>query len=279
MDKNNGHRKIRIVEIDGKNISEHPEVICFINPNHPSYSLKLQWLKKRFAEGLKIKLLYREHDTKCVGFIEYIPGEFAWRAVDARGYLFIHCIWMYRNTNRNRGFGSILINECINDAKAQNKDGIAVIASEGPFMAKNNLFKKNRFRVIDTSGVYTLLVKQLKKGPLPAFKNWEKELIKLRGLNVIYSHQCPWVARSIDELRKTILESGLKAKFRQLKTARQAQNAPSIYGVFTLVYNGKILADHYISGRRFQNIIRKEIPRIESNGHHPSQHKKSRSHF
>jgi hypothetical protein len=269
VNKNNG-KKTDIVEINSKNISEHPEVICFINPSHPSYSLKLQWLKKRFREGLKIKLFYREHDTKCIGFIEYTPGEFAWRAVDARGYFFIHCIWVYKNRYRNRGLGSILINECLNDAKTQDKNGIAVIASEGPFMASNNLFKKNRFRLTDTSGVYTLLVKQLKKGPLPSFKNWQKELKKYRGLNIIYSHQCPWVARSIDELRKISIKNKLKIKLKQLKTARQAQNAPSIYGVFTLIHNGKILADHYISGRRFQNILQKEILCVKSNGFHPT---------
>lgn len=28
------------------------------------------------------------------GFIEYLPGEHAWRAVHADGYLFIHCLWV-----------------------------------------------------------------------------------------------------------------------------------------------------------------------------------------
>jgi hypothetical protein len=264
MVKKNNLGKIRIVEIDAKNILEHPEVICFINPKHPAYSLKLGWLKKRFAEDLKIKLLYRENETRCIGFIEYLPGESAWRAVDAKGYLFIHCIWIYKNVNKNHGYASILINESVRDARAQNRNGVAVIASNGPFMAGKNLFLKNGFRIIDASGTYTLLIRQLKKGALVRFNDWEKELSKYKGLHVIYSLQCPWVARSIDELQKVADESGLKVRFKELKTARQAQRAPSIYGAFTLVYNRRILADHYISPRRFRNILQKELPRIKS---------------
>ena len=78
-------------------------------------------------------------------------------------------------------------------------------------------------------------------------------------MNFIYSDQCPWVARSINELGKIAKEKGVKVNVIELKTAHDAQNAPSLYGVFNLVYNGKLLADHYISGRRFMNIIDKEL--------------------
>jgi len=45
----------------------------------------------------------------------------------------------------------------------------------------------------------------------------------------------------------------------ELENAKQAQNAPSIYTTFNLVYNGKLLVDHYISNKRFLNIIEKEL--------------------
>lgn len=35
--------------------------------------------------------------------------------------------------------------------------------------------------------------------------------------------------------------------------------APSIYATFNLINNGKLLADHYISLTRFNNIIKKEL--------------------
>ena len=103
------------------------------------------------------------------------------------------------------------------------------------------------------------MIKNLKKGPLPKFKDWKKQLSKYEGLNIIYSNQCPWVARSIKDLREIAEEKGLNLKITELKTAKHAQNAPSIYATFNLVYNGKLLIDHYISTRRFLNIINKEI--------------------
>ena len=103
------------------------------------------------------------------------------------------------------------------------------------------------------------MVKTLKKGSLPRFRDWEKQLSKYKGLNIIYSYQCPWVARSIKELVEIAKNKGLELRLSELKNAETAQNAPSIYASFNLVYNGKLLADHYISSKRFLNIINKEI--------------------
>ncbi|HOF03496.1 MAG TPA: hypothetical protein PLT58_06025 [Atribacterota bacterium] len=47
----------QIIEINENNLSGYPQIICFINPKHEYYNLKIDWLKERFKEGLKIKLL------------------------------------------------------------------------------------------------------------------------------------------------------------------------------------------------------------------------------
>ena len=65
---------VKIINVDENNISQYPPT-CFMNPKNEGYQIKLEWLKKRFSEGLKIKLLYGENEKKCNGFIEYIPGE------------------------------------------------------------------------------------------------------------------------------------------------------------------------------------------------------------
>ena len=247
-----------IVDINAKNISRYPAA-CFMSPDSAGHQAKLAWLKKRLAEGLRIKLLYLENDRKCHGFIEYVPGEYAWRAVEAPGYLFIHCLWVTPNSAKKRGFGSLLLSECITDAEKQGKLGVAVVASDGAFMADKTLFLKNAFQVVETSGMFSLLVKPSRTGPLPRFWDWEKQLGKYQGLNIVYSNQCPWVARFIKEIDAVIQKKGLRLKITELRTARQAQAAPSIYGVFTLLRDGRILADHYISQRRFLNILDKEL--------------------
>jgi len=256
------NRKIEIVDVNAENIAEYA-CTCFMNPRNEGYQKKLEWLKKRFPEGLKIKLLFSEKERKHLGFIEYVPGEYAWRAVEAEGYIFIHCIWVSPNKYKEKGYGSLLVKECIKDAKKEGKYGVAVVASEGPFMASKDLFLKNGFKsVVKVEPSYELMVKALKKGPLPRFRDWEKQLSKYKGLNIIYANQCPWVARSIKDLGEIAEKKGLKTRIIELKTAEEIQNAPSVYGTFSLVYNGKLLVDHYVSNRRFLNIIEKELESI-----------------
>ena len=247
-----------IIDVNEENISQYPPT-CFLNPENIGYQIKAKWLKERFPEGLKIKLLYLENDKECHGFIEYAPGEYAWRAVEAKDYLFIHCIWVSPNKFKNKGYGSLLVDECVKDAEKQGKAGVAVIASEGPFMANKDLFLKNGFREVQASGVFTLLAKQLRKAADPKFKDCENQLRSYEGLKIVYSHQCPWVARFMSELGEIVEGKGLKIDVVELKTAEQAQEAPSIYAVFNLVNDGKLLADHYISNTRFLNILNKEL--------------------
>ncbi len=155
-----------------------------------------------------------ENEKKPVGFIEYIPGEYAWRAVDATGYMFIHCIWISPNKYKEQGYGSRLVEECIKDAEKGGKYGVAVVTSEGPFMAGKDLFVKNGFTSVAKANPFDLMAKPLKKGSLPQFKDWEKQLSKYKGLHVIYANQCPWVARSINDLREIAAKKGLELHTR-----------------------------------------------------------------
>ncbi len=236
---------------------------CFLNPKHESHLKKLDWLKGRFSEGFTIKSLFVETEKKPIGFIEYVSGEYAWRAVNAKDYLFIHCIWINPNKYKTKGFGSLLVKEVLNDAEKQGKIGVAVITSEGSFIASENLFLKNGFKVVDKADRFELLVKQLKEGSLPKFTDWQKQLAQYKGLNIVYSNQCPWVIRSIKELTEIAEQKGLNLKVTELKSAKEAQNAPSIYATFTLIYDGKIFADHYLSSTRFLNILKKEMKLIK----------------
>jgi hypothetical protein len=126
-------------------------------------------------------------------------------------------------------------------------------------MANKEIFLKNGFREVQKSGVFTLLVKQLKKAEAPKFRDCEKNLSNYEGLTIVYSNQCPWVARFMSELPETIKGKGLKVNVVELNTAEQVQAAPSIYAVFNLVNDGALLSDHYVSNTRFLNILKKEL--------------------
>jgi len=249
--------KTNIVEITAANITEHPQIICFINPKHEFYHKKVDWLKEQFAYGLRIKLLYLDQEKGPIGFIEYVPGEYCWRAVNTKGYMFIHCLWTNRKKYQHLGLGSLLIDEVEKEAK--DMIGVTAITSNNPFMANNRIFLKKGYTTISECGKEQLMIKQFKEGPLPSINNWKEELEKHKGLTIVFSKQCPWVARFIEEVKPILEKEDLKPMIIEMKTAKQAQKAPSLYGVFNLIYKGKLLADRNISTTRFLNIIRKEI--------------------
>lgn len=250
---------MEIVTINKTNLEEHPGVVCFFNKKNPAFPIKKEWLKKRFAEGFQIKLLYSKDRKKLVGFIEYVPGEFAWRAISAIEYLFIHCIWIYPNNNKNQGFGSLLIEECIRDAKLNGFKGVAVVTSKKAFMAESGLFIKNGFsKISNDEKENELLALNFNGAEMPTVNDWKSKLVTFQGLHIVYTKQCPWVARMVEEIKETDKVKNLGLKITELKTSKEAQNAPSLYASFNLIHNGKLLSDRYISTTRFNNILKKE---------------------
>lgn len=247
---------LKIVEVTELNAIEE-SLFCVKNPKYDGFQLKLNWLKERWKEGLKLKIL--KNGKEKIGFIEYSPGEFAWRPVKADNYLFIHCLMVYGKKNYHAGFGSSLIQECIEDAKKMNRDGVAVMASKGSWIADKSIFLKNGFDLVDSKDRFDLLVFRLNKAPNPSFVKWEEQGFKYIGLNLIYANQCPLFIKSVDEMKQTAKEYGRDLKVTVLNTAHDAQQAPTGYGTYSLVYNGKILSDHYISNTRFKNILNKEL--------------------
>ena len=159
-----------IVEVNAKNLPEYPQAICFINPKHETHHLKIDWLKKQFEKGLKIKLLYIKEQKRPFGFIEYVPGEHCWRSVDAKGYLFIHCLYTNGKKFQGQGLGKLLLDEAEKDAKKML--GVAVLTSDKSFMATRDIFTKNGYNIAAESGKDQLLVKQFKKGPVPVINDW-----------------------------------------------------------------------------------------------------------
>ena len=251
-----------IVEVTRDAVSKYPQVICFINPKHPTHSLKVDWILAQFDRGMKIKLLFLDGVKKPVGYVEYLPGEQCWRGVNARGYLFIHCLWTNGKQYQHQGLGQALLAACEADAREQAMSGVCVMTSDKAFMASRELFMKHGYRQVDQMASEQLLVKSFRDdGPHPSLKDPKQSLSTYpqEGLVVVYSRQCPWVARFIQEMTPVLNAYQLSADITELKTPEAAQKAPTVYGVFALIYNGKVLSDRYISVTRFKNILKKEM--------------------
>ena len=117
--------KTKIINVTADNISE-TGFFCYMSRRKTAgFRRKLAWVKKRFAEGMRIKML----QLPLRGFIEYIPGEYAWRPVNAKGYMFIHCLWVV-GQSKGKGLATLLLDECIKDAKKSGMKGVAMVTSE-----------------------------------------------------------------------------------------------------------------------------------------------------
>jgi N-acetylglutamate synthase-like GNAT family acetyltransferase len=230
---------------------------------HEGCRRKAEWFKKRLSEGMRYKVLYSK-EKGTIGLIEYIPGKYAWRAIEANNYMVIHCLCIFYKPFREKGYASEMINACLEDARKQKMFGVAVVTREGAWMVDKKIFINKGFKVLDQAPPdFELLAKKFKEdAPDPKFKeDYEKILKKYgKGLTILWSDQCPFIAKAIKEIRETIEDRyGIEAKIIQMKNHEDAQNAPSPYAIFSLIYDGKLHAFHPISSKRFMNIMDKEL--------------------
>jgi L-amino acid N-acyltransferase YncA len=218
---------------------------------------KANWLKDRYAEGLRYKVL-RSEKSGDIGMIEYTPGNHAWRPVEAAGYLVIHCLWV-KGEHKGKGLGSLLLDSCLKDAKNSRCRGVAVVASSDAFMATNDLFIKAGFVSVDRIPPYELLVKKFKKtAPDPRFIVQRERLSKRyrKGLTILAADQCPYVSKSVERIAEASKTLGLEPRVVRVENAKASRDLPTPYGVFSILYDGKLIAGRPISATRFKSIMR-----------------------
>jgi hypothetical protein len=152
----------------------------------------------------------------------------------------------------------MLVNRSLADAEKSGMAGAAVMTSNGSWMANSNLFLKCGFERVEEKNRFELLVKKFGDAPSPSFLDWEQNAEKQYGLELSYSHQCPANAKALQDIHVAASEAGIPLEFTEYRTSLDGQAAPTGFGVFQLIKDGKVLADHYISGTRFKNILKAE---------------------
>lgn len=254
---------IEIIDLNPENIADYG--VCGYKDlkKHLELRRKIDWFKEYYPKGLRIKVIF-SREGGYQGMLEYIPGKYAHRPVDAEGYMFIHCIFVgFKNEFKGKGYASSLIEECIKDAKEANMQGVAVVTRNGSFMAKKDIFLKKGFVPVDEAEPdFELLV--LKFNPEaddPKFKNMSLDTEKYgEGLTVIRSAQCPYSVKNVDAILKTARDKlKIKANLIDLESSDEAQHVPCAFGTFCIIYNGKVISHHPISNTRFENIMKKII--------------------
>jgi GNAT superfamily N-acetyltransferase len=267
-----------ILTVDAGNV-DRLGFFCYMSkPKAPGYRQKRAWLAARFAEGLSIKMLH-ETGGRTVGFIETIPGEYAWRAVDAPGYLVIHCLWVV-GQGKGKGHGTRLLQTSLDEARRQWLRGVVMVASDGVWLAGKQLFLKNGFEQVDVcacAGVasagakappaFRLLVHSFGdpdsasgtfRAPNPAFPtDWAARQASFGdGFTVIRTPQCPYIDDATADLLQIAAERGIPARAVELTSAQEAQSlSPSPYGTFGIVRDGRLFSYHYLCRKELEKLL------------------------
>jgi GNAT superfamily N-acetyltransferase len=237
--------RAKIIDVTAENVAAKGFFCYMSKPKAGGYQRKLNWLKGRFAEGMRIKM----YELPQRGFIEYIPGEYAWRTVDAKGYMFIHCLWVV-GKSKGQGLGGRLLKECIKDAREAGMHGVAMLTSEGNWLAGKELLLQHGFKLVaQAPPAFNLMVMQFDGASPPVLlNNWERKAEQFsHGLTVFRSDQCPYIDDAVKTVWDTTKRLDIESRVVELKSPEDVRNlSPSPYGVFSIVYNGRLLSPHYL---------------------------------
>jgi len=251
MDESNSPR---IIGVNAGNV-DRTGFFCYMSkPKSEGFQRKLAWLKARFAEGMHIKML----ELPLRGFIEYIPGEYAWRAVNAPGYMVIHCLWVV-GKSKSKGYAGLLIEECLRDAERAGMRGVAMVTSERIWLAGKKILLKHGFESVGEAPPFNLMIKKFDSGALPSFpEDWGQRARHFgSGLTVVRSDQCPYIPDATELVLETARQHQIPARVFELKSSQEIRDlSPSPYGVFAIVLDSRLLAYHYLMPKDLQELLK-----------------------
>lgn len=255
---------IQIIDLTPENIADYG--VCGYKDvlKHKELRNKIAWFKEYYPKGLRIKALVAENGS-YQGMLEYIPGKYAHRPVNASDYMFIHCIFVgFKTQYKGKGYASALIDECVNEARTQQMKGVAVVTRKGSFMAGNEIFLKKGFEIVDKAkpDFELLALKFDAKSDAPSFKSDVLSNLNkyAEGLTIVRSPQCPYTEKNVNAILETAeTKFNLKASLVDLNESSSAQNIPCAFGTFCIIYNGEVISHHPISNTRFENIMLKLV--------------------
>ena len=245
-----------IVSVDASNINtEH--ICCAISDKkgETCVSSKKEWMKNQFKEGL----VFKKFDARGKVFIEYIPAENAWCPIEAEGYIFINCFWV-SGQFKGQGYANKLLDECLNDAKAQNKKGLVILSSakKMPFLSDSKYLEDKGFKICDTANpYYELLYLPFQENELkPKFKDCCKNAsIEDKGMVLYYTNQCPYTDKYVPLIAEIAKTKGQTIKLNKVESKEQAQNAPAPFTTYSFFYNGKFVTNEIFSGNKFAKFL------------------------
>jgi GNAT superfamily N-acetyltransferase len=251
--------EFEIIDVNPDNVDKIGMFCVKSKKKSLGYIAKLAWIKHRFDEGLRYKILFVDEGRKELtsrGFVEYMPSEYSWRGIKAENYSVIHCLWVVGKWKK-LGLGTELLNVCLEDAQSDGKDGVAVLTSEKPFLTNGSFFKKRDFALIEKQEPYYEIYAKIfnPDATLPAFYTPTSAFDEDEGLHIFDSDQCPYnvgfkqlVERVGDELKLPVI-------FSKIENSAQANVLPSPYGTFEVTQNDTHFTHYYMNEKKMKDLL------------------------
>lgn len=236
---------------------DNEHLCCIIRSKalHPGVEEKRKWLKERIMEGH----VFRKLNAKATVFVEYAPLEKAWVPIDGDNYYYIYCLWVLGDY-RGKGYGTLLMNYVIEDARKNNKSGICILGSkkQKTWLQDQAFAKKFGFEVVDsTSNDYELLALSF-DGSLPKFRQNAKMLkIDNNELTIYYDNQCPYTYQTIEMIKNYCGDNNIPCSIIKINSLSEAKDLPCVFNNYAVFYKGNFETVNLLDLNYLKRILKK----------------------
>ena len=237
---------VEIITVTVDTVEEHGFFCKMSARKTTAWQAKRDWLKARFEEGLQLRLLGGGER----GFVEFMPGGKCWRAIDgADDFIVIHCLWVV-GKSKGLGYAKALLDEVETYAHANGFRGVAALTGSGNWLISPGVLEHRGYMCVDRAERgFELTVKSFAGGPMPRLSGgWHAKAEACGpGLTVLRTAQCPYLEDAAKHARSAAEKRGIPFTDHVIDSAEDLRaRAPSPYGTYALVRDGKLLSYHYL---------------------------------
>ena len=243
------------IRVTNENL-EQEHICCAISNNKDlQVASKKAWLSQRFDEGLVF--LKSAERGKC--FIEYLPAEMAWNPIEAKGYMYIDCLWV-SGSFKGHGYSNDLMAACMADSREKGKKGLCILSSakKKPFLADPQYLKYKGFSVSDEAdnGIQLWYLPFEERAEKPRFRDCARHPhVGKTGYVLYYTNQCPFNAKYVPILEETAKVQGILFQAIHIQSREEAQAAPTPITTYALFCDGEYLTNEQMNEARFLKLL------------------------
>ena len=245
---------MEMITLNKENIDKE-HICCAISSNNDiQVKSKKAWLLEQFEQGL----IFTKMDVRGKCFIEYLPIENAWIALNGKNMMYINCLWV-AGKYQGLGYAKALLESCKEECVKQNKDGIVILSNmkKSAYVMDYKFLVKHGFKSVDTWGDYELMYYAFHDGDTPSFNLCKPQH---DGFTLYYTHQCPFNAKYVEKVKEHCVENNITLQIIHIESRQQALEVPTPFTTYSLFYKEQFITREVMTPQKFDKI------RCELNG-------------